>query len=137
LQQLSPVLAGSRLYSLKLARAAFIVLVAGLASLLAGFFTFQRAGFTHAAALLPLALLLAFVNVFLTQRGAPMTRQGVMVRPYVRSAALYLLLTALAGGALALHLATGWLGPRWLAVFGPHVTFGAAGWFLMLVLGIS
>lgn len=137
LQQLSPVLAASRLHSYRLARWGFAALAAGLLALLAGFFTFHRGAFVGAAVLLPLGVALPLLNALLTQRLAPMTRQGLFVRPFVGAAAAYLLLTAGAGAALATHLGSGWLGTAWLHAFGPHVTFGLGGWFLMLVLGVS
>jgi len=137
LQQLSPVLAASRLHSYRFARWGFAAHATGLLALLAGFFTFHRSAFVLAAALLPVGVAVPLLNAMLTQRQAPMTRQGLFVRPFVAAAAAYLLLTAAAGAALATHLGSGWLGAGWLHAFGPHVTFGLGGWFLMLVLGVS
>src|SRR5690606_15775258 len=62
---------------------------------------------------------------------------GLFVRPFMLSAATYLTAASLAGAALALHLATGWLGESWEPVFLAHVAFAAGGWFPMLVFGAA
>lgn len=137
LQQLSPVLSGSTLYNPRLAQAAFLSHFAAFLALLAGFSSFQRPAFFVAAVLLPLGIILSVANIILTQRSAPMTRQGLFVRPFMLSAAAYLTGASLAGAALALHLGTGWLGHAWEPVFFTHIAFAAVGWFPMLIFGVS
>src|SRR5690606_19256642 len=58
-------------------------------------------------------------------------------RPFLVSALIYLSATVLAGAALALNLATGWLGDGWSWVFPAHLALGIVGWFGMLILGVS
>lgn len=137
LQQMTAVVYATVLYSPRLAKIAFVLFAAGTIGLLVGFFTFAKAAFIVAAIGLPAGTIAAVINVFNTLRTAQPTERGILIEPYVRSAVVYLIVAAVAGAALAVNLTGGGLGARWNAVFPAHIGTAVAGWFLMLVIGIS
>lgn len=136
LQQMAPVVFGTELHSSKLARWIALPYISGVASLAYGFITLRPLLLAGGAFIVPLSVVLAMVNVWRTQTESA-ARPAQLIRPYVMGAAFYLVLTVLAGAALALNLTTGWLQSSWVQIFPGHVTMGLVGWFAMLVLGIS
>lgn len=137
LQQMTAVVFATVLHSPRLALVAFVSFAAGTVGLLVGFLTFSREAFIVAAVGLPIGIMAVVINVVFTLLTGRPTVRGILIEPYVRSAVSYLVLTVTAGAALAINLGTGLLGPFWNAVFPLHVGVAAAGWFLMLVIGIS
>lgn len=136
LQQMAPVVFGTQLFSPRLSRWISTLFVTGVTALVAGFFTLSSVFLYVGAALVPIAIILAVLNVWRTQKESTI-RAAQLIRPYVKSSLIYLLLAVLAGSTLAVNLVTGWLHGFWLQIFPGHVTFGLVGWFAMLVLGIS
>lgn len=142
LQQMTAVVFDTILRSPRLAKAAFVAFILGLTGLITGFATlhqprFSRTALTVAALGLPSGAVLALANVLLTLGSGRSTARGSLIRPFVLAAAEYLVLAFLAGAALAVNLATGWLGLAWRSALALHVAAAAGGWFLMLVIGIS
>src|SRR5690606_31370310 len=126
LQQMTAVVFATVLHSPRLAKAAFVVFILGLSGLITGFATLPQLGIARvalaAAALgLPLGAVLALANVYLTLRNGQPTERGNLIRPFVLSAGGYLVLALLAGAALAVNLATGWLGLAWRSTLALHV----------------
>lgn len=136
LQQMVPVVFSSELAHPELARWAGWVYGPGVAALVSGLATLRPEFLVPGAVLVPAAIFTVLFNVWQTQTASE-GKAARRIRPFVMSALSYLAFTVLAGVALAFNLATGWLGPRWALVFPAHVTLGLAGWFGMLVLGIS
>lgn len=142
LQQMTAVVYATVLRSTRLAQAAFIPYALGLLGLVSGFVTLSRPelsrpAFIVAAIGLPVGAILVLANVALTLRTAQPTARGMLIRPFVRASGGYLLVGFLAGAALAVNLTTGWLAPAWRTTFSAHVAAAVAGWFIMLVIGIS
>lgn len=136
LQQLAPVVFGTELHSTNLARWVSIPYVIGVSSLVIGLIGLYPMLLVVGSVLVPASVILTMVNVWLSQSRSSV-QAAQRIRPFVRSAMFYFVLTVLAGAALAINLRTNWLGGYWLQVFPGHVTLGLIGWFGMLVLGIS
>lgn len=142
LQQMTAVVFATVLYNPRLSQASFAGFALGLSGLISGFAMASRPGLAMpplaAAAIgLPLGAVLALGNVALTIRTGQATVRGNLIRPFVQAAGAYLVLAFVAGAALAVNLATGWLGLSWRTAFPFHVAAAVGGWFLMLVMGIS
>lgn len=137
LQQMTAVVGATRLYSTRLAAAAFIPFGIGVVALVSGFYSFAPAALSAAAVGVPVGVALTVWNVSATMRSAQPTRRWVLIAPYVKAAAVYVVIAFIAGAALALNLTRGTLGILWNGVFPLHIGTAAGGWFLMLVIGIS
>jgi len=136
LQQMVPVVFGTELAHPGWARWAGGLYALGVVALTSGMATLRPELLLPGAVLVPCGVIIVLINVGQSQEASE-GRAARRIRPFVLSALLYVLLTVLAGAALAVNLALGWLGERWALVFPFHVTVGLAGWFGMLVLGIA
>lgn len=136
LQQMVPVVFGTELAHPGRATWAGGLYAVGVLALTSGMATLRPELLLPGVVLVPGAVFIVLSNVWQTQRASE-GKAARRIRPFVLSALLYVAVTVLAGAALAVNLAVGWLGARWALVFPAHVTLGLAGWFGMLVLGIS
>lgn len=136
LQQLVPVLFGTAPARPAHAPWAAGIYAAGLLSLTLGLAVLSPPLLAVGAVLLPDGVLLV-LNDVRKSLGPGEAQAARRARPFLVSALIYLSATVLAGAALALNLATGWLGDGWSWVFPAHLALGIVGWFGMLILGVS
>lgn len=108
--------------------------MAGTVALVAGFWGFQPLLLRVGAYLLLGAFLGAAGHLLATVRRS---RRRTLATPFLLLAAAGLVALAGIGAALAVNLATGWLGAAWRPAFDLHVLLGPAGWFTVLVFGVS
>src|SRR5690625_847977 len=137
LQQMTAVVGATTLHSTRLAAASFIPFGLGAIGLTVGFYTLHPLAFGIAAAGIPLGAAAVVYNVGRTIATAQPTRRWLIIEPFVKAALVYVLIAFTAGAALALNLTQGKLGSFWNEIFPLHINMAVAGWFLMLVTGIS
>ncbi len=135
LYQLIPVVMEVKLYSERLAGAAFILLGLGAVLLAAAFWRFQLDWLMHLAAGLVVAAVVSFaVNVMATARRSA---KRTIERDFILTAALWLLFTVAAGVLLAFNLVHAFLRTPHLELLKLHAHAGIVGWFLQLIMGVG
>lgn len=135
LYQLIPVVMEVKLYSERLAAAAFVLL--GLAAVLLAvmFWRFQLDALMHVSALLAITAVLLFsINVMATARRS--TKKTVE-QDFILTAVLWLVFTVAAGATLAFNLRHAFLSTPHLELLKLHAHAGIVGWFIQLIMGVG
>lgn len=135
LYQLLPVILETKLYSTKLAWCSLVFLTSGIILLVYCFWVFDPGFHMQIAAMLVLtAVVLININVFLTVRHK---KQPSIVQDFILTACLWLGLTALLGTLMVFNFQYPFLQKDHLHFLRLHAHMGIAGWFLMLIIGVS
>ncbi len=135
LYQLLPVVLECKLYSERLAAAAFSLLAVGTVLLAICFWNFNLGGWLHVAGCcLFLAFVLFNINVYQTARLAP---KWTITSDFIVTSALWLLLTGFLGLLMAINFTNPFLPKDHLLYLKMHAHMGMAGWFLLLIIGVG
>ncbi|WP_266202980.1 cytochrome C oxidase subunit I [Pontibacter kalidii] len=135
LYQLLPVVLECRLYSEKLAVAAFAFLGVGSILLAWAFWNFELGWVLHVAACsLVIAFILFNINVAQTARKAP---KWTVESDFIVTSAIWLLVTGLVGLLMAVNFTTPFLPVEHTHYLQLHAHIGMAGWFLLLIIGVG
>jgi hypothetical protein len=132
--QLVPIVLGRPLWSERLARWQFVVLVIGLVGLIAHFFIAEWRGLAWAAAMVALAAAAHGVNIAMTVRGLA---EWSFTARLVTLGHVGLALTAASGLALGIDKAWKFLPGGTLANLHAHVHLALLGWVLPMVIGVA
>lgn len=135
LYQLIPVIMEVKLYSEKLAIVSFVLLAFGAILLAISFWHFWLGTSMHIAATLILFAISVFaVNVFVTSKNSA---KNSIEKDFIQTAVIWLLLTIIAGIALAINLTHPFLAPPHLELLKLHAHAGIVGWFIQLIMGVG
>lgn len=133
--QLLPVVMEVPLYSEKLAKWCYALLLPGVILLTASFWSFAIGWTMEAGALLILsAVILYNINVFGTAR---QNKKWTISAECIITASIWLLLTAVLGTLLVYNLRYAFFPNDHLYYLKIHAHLGMAGWFLLLIMGVS
>lgn len=133
--QLLPVICERDLYSPGLAIASWYCLTPGVALLAGSFWNFTTGWFMIAGgALVVLATLMYAINVIGTSRIC--SRYSIQ-RLFIVTSACWLLFTVVVGLLLAINLSFPFFSKNHLDILKLHAHAGLAGWFLLLIVGVS
>lgn len=132
--QLLPVILETELYSHKAAWISLALFTTGLVLFVYSFWNFQPGIYMQTGSLLLLASLSLFAtNVFLT---AKRNRDDIH-QEFIITACIWLLATALLGTLLVFNFRFAFLQRDHILFLKLHAHMGLAGWFLMLIAGVS
>lgn len=134
LYQLLPVALGGRVRWPRLGHATFAAHVIGVAAFVVGLATARTGLVVGGAGLVVVGLLAFAVHLAVMLRGA--ARRGV-TWGCVAAADAFLVVALMLGFLLALNLRTGFLGPGRFTLVALHLHVAAAGWVLLVIIGIS
>lgn len=133
--QLLPVIMEVHLFSERLARWCFYLLLPGIALLSVSFWLFTPGLSMQAGALLILlAFVLYAINVYGT---AKQNKTHGIGAECIVTASWWLVLTALLGTLLVFNLRYAFLPESHLYYLKIHAHLGLAGWFLLLIMGVA
>ncbi len=133
--QLMPVIADTKLYDERLPVICFILLAIGTCLLVHSFWGFQLGAAVFIGAFFIFtALILHSVNIFLS---AKKSASNNIIIDCILTAHIWLILTAAIGITLLLNFRLGFLPEDHLHYLKVHASVGMAGWFLLLVIGVS
>jgi hypothetical protein len=133
--QLLPVIADTRLYSERLPVLAFSFLTLGTCLLVHSFWKFDLTWPIFAGGFSILtALILHSINIYLTANHSPLKNITI---DFILTAHIWLILTAIAGITLLFNFRFSFLPEDHLHYLKVHASIGMAGWFLLLVIGVS
>lgn len=132
--QLIPVVADKKLYSDRLPVWSFLLIALGTCLLVHAFWVFELGVmiFTGAGLILT-ALIIHVMNIILTTRKA----SSAIAIDYIVTAHLWLIITASIGLFLLFNFRFGLLPENHLRYLRIHASVGMAGWFMLLVIGVS
>jgi hypothetical protein len=132
--QLIPVIADKKLYSDHLPVVSFVLFALGTCLLVHAFWIFELGMMVFTGAtLIIMALIVHVVNIILTMR---QSASNIAV-DYIITAHLWLIVTASIGITLLLNFRFNLLPENHLKYLKVHASVGMAGWFLLLVIGVS
>ena len=135
LYQLLPVILETKLYSIKLAWASITFFVPGIILLVYCFWIFDPGRYMQIAGVLVfIAIILFNLNVFFTVMHK---KQESIFQEFIITASLWLTLTALLGLLMVFNFQYSFLQKDHLHFLRLHAHMGIAGWFLMLIIGVS
>jgi hypothetical protein len=135
LYQLLPFILETRLFSLKLSWLSLAFFVPGVILLVYCFWVFNPGVYMQIASFLLFAAVVSFdLNVFLTVKDR---KQDSMVTEFILTSCLWLSLTVLLGGLMVFNFTFSFLPKDHLQFLRLHAHMGIAGWFLMLIIGVS
>lgn len=133
--QLMPVIADSKLYSERIPVVSFILLLFGTCLLVHSFWNFDlEASIFIGASLVLISLTLHAINILLTCKKA---QTNNIIIDFILTAHLWLIVTAVIGITLLLNFRLSFLPAEHLHYLKVHASIGMAGWFLLLVIGVS
>jgi hypothetical protein len=133
--QLMPVIADNKLHSDRLPVVSFILLTIGTCLLVHSFLGFQLGIPIFIGAFLILtALIIHSVNIYFT---ATRSITNNIIIDFILTAHLWLIVTALIGLTLLFNFRLSFLPDDHLYYLKVHASAGMAGWFLLLVIGVS
>ncbi|HVW14908.1 MAG TPA: hypothetical protein VHB54_13825 [Mucilaginibacter sp.] len=133
--QLVPVVLETELHSIKLSWLSFSLFLPGVACLVHSFWIFVPGIWMQTGALLVLVSVILFtLNVYLT---AIKAKKQTIQEDFIFSACLCLCITALVGAALVFNFTMAFLAKDQLHYLRLHAHLGLAGWFLLMVMGVS
>lgn len=133
--QLLPVVMEVHLYSEKLAKWCYGLLLPGVVLLTASFWNFTLGWTMEAGALLILtAMLLYAINVFGTAR---QHKKMTISSECIVTASIWLLLTGILGTLLVFNLQYAFFPKDHIYYLKIHAHLGMAGWFLLLIMGVA
>lgn len=132
--QLLPVILDTELYSYRTAWLSLLLFSAGLVLLVYSFWHFEPGIYMQSGSLLLLAGISLFAaNVFLT---AKQNRDDIH-QEFIITACIWLLATALLGTLLVFNFRYAFFQKDHILFLKLHAHMGLAGWFLMLITGVS
>ncbi|MEJ5964181.1 hypothetical protein [Pedobacter immunditicola] len=135
LYQLLPVILETPLYSIRLCWGSFLLLVPGIMLLICAFWFFDPGLMMQVAGILVLSGILLFnLNVLLTLKNK---QQTTIFQEFIVTSCMWLALTAVLGLLLVFNFRFSFLPQDHLAFLRLHAHMGIAGWFLMLIIGVS
>lgn len=135
LYQLLPVLLETKLHSVPLAWCSLTFLVPGIVMLVCSFWIFDAGICMQMASLLVLSGISCFcINVFLTVKGS---KKESVFREFILTSCMWLMLTVLLGALMVFNFRYSFLEKNHLDFLRLHAHMGIAGWFLMLIIGVS
>lgn len=133
--QLLPVLLETSLYSSKLPWLTFILFIPGLFCLVYSFWVFEPGIHMQTGSLLLTAAILIFcVTVIKT---AQKSTNSSIHKEFIITSSIWLAATAIAGTLLVFNFQYAFLPKDHLQYLRLHAHMGLAGWFLMLIIGVS
>ena len=133
--QLIPVITDQKLYSERVSIAVFLSLTIGTCLLVHSFWNFELGILMLTGATLVLtAFILHAVNMFLTSKKA---QKNNIIVDFVLTAHIWLIVTGTIGATLLLNFRFGFLPADHLHYLKVHASVGMAGWFLLLIIGVS
>ncbi|WP_276349207.1 hypothetical protein [Daejeonella sp. JGW-45] len=132
--QLLPVILETELYSYKLGWLSLGLFIPGLTLLVCSFWHFQPGLLMQCGSILLLSGITLFgLNVFLT---AKQNRDDIH-QEFIITACIWLMATALLGALLVFNFRYAFLQKDHLLFLKLHAHMGLAGWFLILITGVS
>ena len=135
LYQLLPVIMETNLFSIRLCWFSFVLFTPGSAMLVHSFWVFETGICMQVGGIMILTAIILFgINVFLTVKHA--ARPSV-AQDFITTSCLWLCLTALLGVLLVFNFQYSLLPADHMHFLRLHAHMGIAGWFLMLIIGIS
>ena len=133
--QLIPVITDQKLYSERVPIAVFVLLVIGTCLLVHSFWNFELGlVMLTGAALILTAFILHAVNMFITSKKA---QKNNIIIDFILTAHIWLIVTGAIGATLLLNFRFGFLPADHLHYLKVHASVGMAGWFLLLIIGVS
>jgi len=133
--QLLPVVMEVHLFSERLAKGCFWLLLPGVALLAGSFWSFRIGWTMEVGALLVLtAVVLYVVNVY---RTASQNKHWTITAECIVTASWWLLATAILGTLLVFNLRYAFFPREHLYYLKIHAHLGMAGWFLLLIMGVA
>jgi len=130
----APLIFSTPLFSERLGRWQFPLLVTGIGVMVVHFWTGQYRGLAVGAALVLAATILFLVNLSLTV--CRISRKDVAL-PYLVAALAYLAATVILGNLMALDKVFNFLGGHVLATIHGHAHLAALGWVSLMILGVG
>jgi len=135
LNQLLPVILETPMYSIRLCWASLILFVPGIVLLICAFWHFDPGLMMQVAGVLVLSGIVLFnLNVFFTLKSK---QQATIFQEFIVTSCMWLTLTALLGLLLVFNFRFSFLPVDHLVFLRLHAHMGIAGWFLMLIVGVS
>ena len=135
LYQLLPVVLEVRLYSEKLGMLTFICLALGTILIAPAFWFFKVGLLLHVAAcLLLISFILFFINTYLTTK---QVQKWPIEADFIVTSGIWLVLTGVVGAMMAFNFTMPFLPESHLHFLKLHAHLGVAGWFLLLIIGVS
>lgn len=133
--QLLPVIAERKLFNENLAVLTWFLLLAGIGLLVCGFWTFHSGKLLISGGVLVVLASVGFsINVFGTAYNQSKKSPQKL---FLLFSSLWLLITVIAGLLLAINLFYPYIERNHLEFLKLHAHAGLAGWFLMLITGVS
>lgn len=133
--QLLPVIFLQSLYSEKIGKAVFYFLLTGVIGLSASFyFGIDGGGLTLFGTLVNIAVILFVINIWGT---IGKSTENPVAKLFVRTSAVWLLITTLIGLLLAINFLHPYLRFNHLELLKVHAHIGIFGWFIFLIIGVS
>ncbi len=134
--QLIPVVFETDLSSFKLPWLSFGLFVGGLAALVCAFWTFDPGFCMQLGGLLLLSGILVFVLIVLQTARKNPKKAGIQ-QEFIVTSSLWLLATAVLGVLMVFNFRFAFLPQDHLHFLRLHAHLGLAGWFLLLIIGVS
>lgn len=135
LYQLLPVILETSLYSMRLCWWSLAFFVPGIAMLIGAFWHFDPGLLMQAGGTLTLTGIFLFnVNVFLTVK---QKQQTTIFQEFIVTSCMWLGLTAVVGLVLVFNFRFAFIPADHLVFLRLHAHMGIAGWFLLLIIGVS
>lgn len=133
--QLLPVIFIRKIHSEKLAKQVFVLLGLGMLGLVLSFaFSMNGIGLTLSGLLVNIAVVLFMMNIW---RTIGRSRENETAKRYIRTSAIWLILTAVAGLLIAINFWIPYFNFSHLEFLKIHAHFGVIGWFMLLIIGVS
>ena len=133
--QLLPVIFLQKIYSEKLTKTVFYLLLTGTVGICFSFYYESNAiGLTIFGSLINIAVILFIINVWKTIGSSTENKAAKL---FIKTSAVWLALTTVAGLLLAINFLTPFLPFAHLELLKVHAHFGIIGWFIFLIIGVS
>lgn len=133
--QLLPVIFLQKIYSEQITKSVFYLLLIGTIGLCFSFyFGSNSVGLTVFGSTLNLAVVLFIINVWKT---IGKSKENKVPRLFIKTSAMWLALTAVAGLLLSINFLTPFLPFAHLELLKVHAHFGILGWFVFLIIGVT
>ena len=133
--QLLPVIFLQKIYSEKLTKSVFYLLLTGTVGLCFSFyFGSNGIGLTFFGSILNLAVILFIINVWKT---IGKSKENKVPKLFIKTSAVWLSLTAIAGLLLSINFLIPFLPFAHLELLKVHAHFGIIGWFIFLIIGVT
>ncbi|MGX5689382.1 hypothetical protein [Arcticibacter tournemirensis] len=134
--QLIPVIFESDLSGYRLPWLSFILFIGGLCLLTHSFWVFQPGIAMQAGGLMLLTSVLLFAGVILQTAGSNKKKAGIH-QEFIITSCIWLIATVVLGVLLVFNFRYAFLPKDHLLFLKLHAHMGIAGWFLLLIIGVS